>query len=198
MSRYFGFLLIPEPPAKRVGVAVAVALVALCTLVVYPLKQAAPVVSLGVVYMLAVVIASVTWGVWLGVATSVLSALAFNYFHLPPTGQFTIRDADNWVALIAFLVVAVLASSVAEVTRARSREATERRREADLAAEMAAPLAQAVSGLPQTRRPTVEELKAQARATEKPAEKPVERVEFPKAQATLPGMPDDASEIPEH
>ncbi|MGH2913138.1 MAG: sensor histidine kinase, partial [Solirubrobacteraceae bacterium] len=34
-------------------------------------------------------------------------------------------------------VVAVLASSVAEVTRTRSREAAERRREADLAAEMA-------------------------------------------------------------
>ncbi len=66
-----------------------------------------------------------------------LSALAFNYFHLPPTGELTIRDADNWVALIAFLVVAVLASSVAELTRARSREAAERRREADLAAEMA-------------------------------------------------------------
>ncbi len=137
VARYFGFLLTPEPPPKRVGVFVALALVAVCTLIVYPLKQAAPVVSLGVVYMLAVVVVSVTWGVLLGVGTSLVSALAFNYFHLPPTGQLTIRDAENWVALIAFLVVAMLASSVAEVTRARSREAAERRREADLAAEMA-------------------------------------------------------------
>jgi two-component system, OmpR family, sensor histidine kinase KdpD len=137
VARSFGFLLTPEPPSRRVGMFVAVALVALCTLLIYPLKQAAPVVSLGVVYMLAVVIVSVTWGVWLGVATSLLSALAFNYFHLPPVGELTLRNADNWVALIAFLVVAMLASSVAEVTRARSREAAERRREADLAAEMA-------------------------------------------------------------
>lgn len=137
MARSFGFLLTPEPPSRRVGVLVAVALVAFCTLLIYPLKQAAPVVSLGVVYMLAVVIVSVTWGVWLGVASSLLSALAFNYFHLPPVGELTLRNADNWVALIAFLVVATLASSVAEVTRARSREAAERRREADLAAEMA-------------------------------------------------------------
>jgi two-component system sensor histidine kinase KdpD len=137
MARTFGFLLSPEPPPKRVGVFVGLALVGLCTLVIYPLKQAAPVVSLGVVYMLAVVVVSATWGAMLGVATSLVSALAFNYFHLPPTGQLTIRDADNWVALIAFLVVAMLASSVAEVTRARSREAAERRREADLAAEMA-------------------------------------------------------------
>ena len=41
------------------------------------------------------------------------------------------------MALVAFLVVAALASSVAEVTRARTRDAEERRREADLAAEMA-------------------------------------------------------------
>ncbi len=52
--------------SKRVGVLVALALVALCTLVIYPLKQAAPVVSLGVVYMLAVVVVSVTWGVCAG------------------------------------------------------------------------------------------------------------------------------------
>jgi two-component system sensor histidine kinase KdpD len=116
---------------------VALALVAFCTLLIYPLKRIAPVVSLGVVYMLAVVIVSVTWGMSLGVASSLLSALAFNYFHLPPAGQFTISNTDNWVALIAFLVVATLVSSVAEVTRARSREAAERRREADLAAEMA-------------------------------------------------------------
>ncbi len=137
MARSFGFLLTPEPPPRRVGAFVALVLVAFCTLVIYPLKQAAPVVSLSVLYMLAVVIASVTWGMWLGIATSLLSALAFNYFHLPPVGRFIIRDADNWVALVAFVVVAVLASSVAEVTRARSREAAERRREADLAAEMA-------------------------------------------------------------
>ncbi len=137
MARSLGFLLTPEPPSRRVGLLVAAGLVAVCTLLIYPLKQAAPVVSLGVVYMLAVVIVSVTWGLWLGFATSLLSALAFNYFHLPPVGRFTISDSENWVALIAFLVVSLLASSVAEVTRARSREAAERRVEADLAAELA-------------------------------------------------------------
>ncbi len=137
MSRYFGFLLTSQPPSRRVGVVVAVALVALCTLLIYPLEHAAPVVSLGVLYMIAVLVVSITWGVWLGIGTAVLSALAFNYFHLPPVGRLTIRDPDNWVALITFTVAAVLVSSVAEVTRARAREAAERRVEADLAAEMA-------------------------------------------------------------
>jgi two-component system sensor histidine kinase KdpD len=137
VSPPFGFLLASDPPARRVGVISALVAVALCTLIIYPLKHVAPVVSLGVVYLPAVLVVSVTWGAWLGVPTAVVSAGAFNFFHLPPVGQFTIRDSSNWVALITFLVVAALASSVAEVTRARRREAEARRREADLAAEMA-------------------------------------------------------------
>ena len=116
---------------------VAVAAVALCTLILYPLKEVAPVVSLGVVYVPAVLIVAVVWGATLGGATAVLSALSFNFFHLPPVGQFAISDSSNWVALIVFLVAAALASSLAEVTRMRARDAEARRREADLAAEMA-------------------------------------------------------------
>jgi two-component system, OmpR family, sensor histidine kinase KdpD len=133
----FTFLLMPDPPPRRVGVIVAVTTVALCTLIIYPLKHLAPVVSLGVVYLPAVLVVSATWGMRLGFATAILSAGAFNFFHLPPVGQFAIRDSSNWVALIAFLVVAGLSSSVAEVTRAQARDAEARRREADLAAEMA-------------------------------------------------------------
>jgi len=135
--RPFAFLLATEPPPRRTGVFVAVLAVALCTLLIYPLKQIAPVVSLSVVYLLAVLVVSTIWGAWLGVLTAVLSAAAFNFFHLPPVGHFTIKDSSNWVALAAFLVVAGLSSSIAEVTRAGARDAEARRREADLAAEMA-------------------------------------------------------------
>jgi two-component system sensor histidine kinase KdpD len=137
MTSPFGFLLAAEPPPRRVGLLVALVAVALCTLIVYPLAHVAPVVSLGVVYLPAVLVVSITWGGWVGVATAIVSAAAFNFFHLPPVGRFTLQNSENWVALAAFLVVAGLASSVAEVTRARTRDADERRREADLAAEMA-------------------------------------------------------------
>src|SRR6202161_605212 len=120
--RPFGFLLAAAPPSRRVGLIVAIRAGALCTLLIYPLKQIAPVVSLGVVYLLAVLVVSAIWGAWLGVLTAVLRAAAVNFFHLPPVGRFTISSSENWVALIAFLVAAALASSVAEVTRARTRE----------------------------------------------------------------------------
>ena len=50
MSPPFGFLLASDPPPRRVGVISALAAVALCTLIIYPLKHVAPVVSLSVVW----------------------------------------------------------------------------------------------------------------------------------------------------
>ena len=125
------------PPSRILGVFCAALVVGLTTALVFPLRTVAPVVSLGVVYLVAVLLISTVWGAWLGVLTAIASALAFNYFHIPPTGRFTIAESENWVALVVFLIVAVIGSSVAQVARARATEADQRRREADLAAEMA-------------------------------------------------------------
>lgn len=119
------------------GVVVAVVGVALTTLIVFPLKQIAPVAPLVVVYLVAVLVVSVGWGAVLGVGTAVAGALAFNWFHLAPTGRFTLADPQNWVALAVFLVVALVASSLAQAARHRTQEAEQRRKEADLAAELA-------------------------------------------------------------
>jgi two-component system sensor histidine kinase KdpD len=119
------------------GVVVAALGVALTTLVVYPLAHVAPVLSLGVVYMLIVLIVASLWGLWLGGATALASALAFNFFHIPPTGEFTIARGENWVGLVVFFLAALIASTISEIARARAEEGEQRRREADLAAEMA-------------------------------------------------------------
>ena len=110
---------------------------AAATVAVYALKGLAPVVSLSVVYLPAVLLVSAYWGLWLGLATAFLSAAAFNFFHLPPVGRFTISDSRNWVALAAFTLVAVAVSTVADVARSRALEADRRRAEADLAAALA-------------------------------------------------------------
>ena len=44
---------------------------------------------------------------------------AFNFFFLPPVGTFTIADPQNWVALFAFLVTALVASNLAGTGPAR-------------------------------------------------------------------------------
>jgi two-component system, OmpR family, sensor histidine kinase KdpD len=131
-------LLLREPPRSRtLGLFVSIGSVALCTAAIYPLKTIAPAVSLGVVYLLAVIGVSVFWGLRLGLFTAVLSAAAFNFFHIPPVGRFTIADSRNWVALVTFFVTAAIAGTLAELGRARAQEADLRRREADLMAELA-------------------------------------------------------------
>jgi two-component system, OmpR family, sensor histidine kinase KdpD len=130
-------LLRGRRPGVALGLAAAVGSVALATAVLYPLKQLAPVVSLGVVYVLPVLALSISWGLAFGLLTGVLSAAAFNFFHLEPVGRFTIADSRDWVALLTFLAVAAAASSLAEAARARADEAVDRRREADLAVELA-------------------------------------------------------------
>jgi two-component system sensor histidine kinase KdpD len=119
------------------GLLVAAASLALTTLALYPLSEIAPPVSLSVLYLLPVLLVSSLWGLWLGLATSVVAAVAFSFFHIPPAGRPTIAEGENWVALVVFLVAAAVASSLAERARARAEEAERRRREADLAAELA-------------------------------------------------------------
>jgi two-component system, OmpR family, sensor histidine kinase KdpD len=126
-----------ERPPLWLGVAFAALAVAVATAAIYPLKALAPAVSLSVVYLPVVLLVSAYWGLVLGLATSLASAAAFNFFHIPPVGRFTIADSRNWVALAAFTVVAATVSTVAELARNRAAEAQERRREADLAAGLA-------------------------------------------------------------
>ncbi|HWD75162.1 MAG TPA: ATP-binding protein [Solirubrobacteraceae bacterium] len=124
-------------PRPITGIAAAACGVGAATLAIYFLRGIAPVVSLSVVYLPVILLVSTYWGLILGLATSLLSAAAFNFFHLPPTGRFAIFDSHNWVALAAFTIVAVVASTIAELARSRAVEAERRRAEADLAATLA-------------------------------------------------------------
>jgi two-component system sensor histidine kinase KdpD len=124
-------------PPLPLGAAAAAGSLALTTLLVFALAETAPVVSLGVVFLPAVLVISSVWGAPLGLATAVAAALAFNFFHLPPTGRLAIAEGENWVALAVFLIAALITSTLGELARGRAREAERRRREADLAAELA-------------------------------------------------------------
>jgi len=122
-----------EPPAAWLGLVGTLVAVALGTLLVYPLKDVAPVVSLGIVYLPAILLISTVWGLRLGLLASIASAAAFNFFQIPPLHRFTIAEEENWVALAAFVIAAIVSSTVAGLARARAVEAERRREEADRA-----------------------------------------------------------------
>src|SRR5512146_1410146 len=138
-GREWSLRLEGEPPPLWLGLLATLAAVAASTLAVYLLKPIAPVVSLGVVYLPAILAISIFWGLRLGLLASIASVVAFNFFHIPPLHRFTIGSDQNWVALAIFAIVAVGSSALAGLARAQALEAERRREQADRAlAELAA------------------------------------------------------------
>jgi signal transduction histidine kinase len=139
LAQLRSLILRPTPPPVAVGVVVATSLIVAETLVVYPLKQAAPADSLGVIYLLGVVVVAIRWGFRLAAATSLASALAFDYFHIPPPFDFTPAERQDCVVLVVFLAIALAISTLAELARSRAAEVHQRRREtSELAKQQAA------------------------------------------------------------
>lgn len=80
-------------------------------------------------FLLAILAVSAIWGMAIGAFMSVAAMLAFNYYFLPPVGTFTIADPQNWVALLAFLVTAIVGSQLSGRIRKEADAADQRRRE---------------------------------------------------------------------
>lgn len=89
--------------------------------------------TIALAYLLVVLFVAATSELWLALLASVVSMLCVNFFFLPPVGTFAIVDAENWVALFAFLTVSVVASHLSASARARETE----RRAAELAHQRA-------------------------------------------------------------
>jgi len=123
-----------------VGVLASAGAVALVTAAIGVLDRWIPVLSLGALYVLAVLLAAVGWGLAFALPVAVASMLAFNWFFLEPTHTFHLREGENWSVLVLYLVVAVVASELAARARRRAQEAQQREREAALLAEVAASL----------------------------------------------------------
>jgi len=85
----------------------------------------------GFAYLLGVLGIATLWGLIEAVIASVAAMLCFNFFFLPPVGQFTIADPQNWVALFAFLTTALVASHVSDREKRQAREAKARQRETE-------------------------------------------------------------------
>jgi len=123
-----------------VGVLTSAGAVALVTAAIGVLDEWIPTLSLGALYVFAVLLVAVGWGLAYALPVAVASMLAFNWFFLEPTHTFHLREGENWLVLVVYLVVAVVASELAARARRRAREAQQREREAALLAEVAASL----------------------------------------------------------
>lgn len=79
--------------------------------------------------LLLVLLTATRRGIRPAVIASVLGVFYFNYFFLPPLGTLTIAEPDNWVALFAFLVTALVVGQLSAHAKQRAEEAEAGRRE---------------------------------------------------------------------
>lgn len=87
--------------------------------------------TVALMFLVMVLLTSAYWGLRYAVVMAVVATAAFNFFFLPPVGTFTIADPQNWVALLAFLVTALVASNLAERARREAEHSRQRRREVE-------------------------------------------------------------------
>ncbi len=87
--------------------------------------------TVGFTFLLVILLISAAWGLRYAIFTAVLATVAYNYFFLPPLLRFTIADPQNWIALFAFLVTAVVASQLSERARRGTLHADQRRHEVE-------------------------------------------------------------------
>jgi len=87
--------------------------------------------TVALTFLLVVLGLASRWGLTIATTTAVVAAIAFNYYFLPPVHTFTITDPQNWIALLAFLISAILASRLSERARREAENATRRRKEVE-------------------------------------------------------------------
>ena len=114
-------------PTRLVVSAGAVALV---TLALLQLREVNP-TTVALSYLIAILLIATAWGIGESTLASIVAVFCFNYFFLPPVGTLTVADPQNWVALAAFLLTAVVTSQLSGWARQRTIEAVQRQRDVE-------------------------------------------------------------------
>jgi two-component system, OmpR family, sensor histidine kinase KdpD len=101
------------------AVAVATGFIAL-------LDEVAAVTGLAVLYLLAVLFVAIRHGEGAGLATALVSVLAFNFLFIEPRYTLRVTESQEIVALVVFLIAAVVVGRLAADARERAAEAETR------------------------------------------------------------------------
>jgi two-component system sensor histidine kinase KdpD len=92
------------------------------------LTNLTPIPNLSMVFLLAVLVTAVSFGIWPAIYASLLSFLAYNFFFIAPLYTFTVAEPYELLALVIFLVVAVVSAALAGRVRQQAQVSTIRMR----------------------------------------------------------------------
>jgi two-component system sensor histidine kinase KdpD len=117
-----GFALQPLPfvyATLAVGAALAIG---------EGLTALTPIPNLSMLFLVAVLLIAVNFGIWPAIYGSALSFAVYNFFFIPPLYTFTIAEPYELLALVIFLVVAVITSALAGRVREQATISASRMR----------------------------------------------------------------------
>ncbi len=108
------------PRAGWLDYAISAGIVGVATGVGELISLAVALPNIALIYLTAVLVSAVSYGLWPSLMASVLSALAYNFFFLPPLYTFTIAEPANILSLVFFFAVAMLVSNLTGRAREQS------------------------------------------------------------------------------
>lgn len=111
------------------GYAVSLASIAAVSLLIGVVRARAEVASLPMLYLVPVLALSVAFGRGPAVTAALAAFLVHNWFFIEPRYTLVVSDPAEWLALILFLLVAVVCSELASGARRRAQEAEQREAE---------------------------------------------------------------------
>jgi two-component system, OmpR family, sensor histidine kinase KdpD len=133
---------------RLTGAAVGAALLGGLTPLLASLRNHASIASDALLFLVAVVIVALVGGIYPALAAAVVSALILNWYFTAPLHSFTVGSADGVIALVAFVIVAFLVSSVVDLAAKRTREAARSSAEAETLFTLAGSLLRGEHALP--------------------------------------------------
>jgi len=86
--------------------------------------------NVSMLYLIAVLAIASFFGSGPAVLASIMAFLAFDWLFVKPYHTFTVADPEEWVALLLFLLTAIITGQLAAGQRHRAEEAEHREREA--------------------------------------------------------------------
>ena len=109
--------------SKLVGYLAGGGILAIALLVLLPLRGHVNTATIALALLIVVLLTAAAFGSFPALFISISCLFAFNYFFTHPYHTLMVADPQNWVALIAFLVTAVIAGGLSAKEKKRAEEA---------------------------------------------------------------------------
>jgi two-component system sensor histidine kinase KdpD len=86
-----------------------------------------PVATAGFIYLVAVVLCTLAYGIWQATFISLIAVSCLNYFFIQPVFSLAVADTRDWIALVSFQVCALLVSRLSSREQRMARDANYQR-----------------------------------------------------------------------